>query len=222
MEELTIEELLNEYPYLKKMTEYTLFTSEEEVRKMRNGKVVKVGNTDVSCEFLNKILTDEEYYKYALNYFKNEIPSFRVSYIIAGDSGISIGYEKSEIIKGILNLVLTNQLKLEGEQSERYETLRKEISYEKFIEENKDSEYKISIDGVEYVITVKDIIDFINEDINNTEISQEHLTYASYKYFIANKIIDNYLVPDDIIEKLRDIRDFKTIDVQAINKHLTI
>ena len=220
MEELTIEELLNEYPYLKKMEEYTLFTSQTEVKKMRNSDTVKVGNNNVSIEFLKKVLNDEKYYEYCLRYFKNEIDSFQVTHIISGDAGVSIYYTKSEIIRGILNLILDNQLKLTSEELEKYENLRKEISFEKFIEENKDKEYNISIDGKEYVIPIENIITFLNDNVNNTLINQEHFTYASYRYFIDNKIIDNYLVPAEIIEKLEDIRDFKTIDVQAINKHL--
>ena len=126
MEELTIEELLNEYPYLKKMEEYTLFTSQDEVKKMRNSDTVKVGNNDVSVEFLKKVLNDEKYYEYCLRFFKNEIASFKVTHIISGDTGVSIYYTKSEIIRGILNLILDNQLKLTSEELEKYENLRKE------------------------------------------------------------------------------------------------
>ena len=56
MEELTVEQWMEKYPYLRNMAEYTLFTTREDVEQIRNGEKVKVNSEDVSIEFLKRIL----------------------------------------------------------------------------------------------------------------------------------------------------------------------
>ena len=36
MEELTVEQLMEKYPYLRKSAEFTLFTTREDVEQLRN------------------------------------------------------------------------------------------------------------------------------------------------------------------------------------------
>ena len=56
MEDLTVEQWMEKYPYLRDMAEYTLFTSKDEVEQLRNSEKIKVDSEEVSIEFLKKIL----------------------------------------------------------------------------------------------------------------------------------------------------------------------
>ena len=99
MEELTVEQWMEKYPYLRNMAEYTLFTTREDVEKLRNSEKVKINSEDVSIEFLKRILNNDFYFEYVSRYFNGDINNFAVCYIIGGDIGGSIYYKKSTIIK---------------------------------------------------------------------------------------------------------------------------
>ena len=87
MEELTVEQLMEKYPYLRKSAEFTLFTTREDVEQLRNSEKVKVNSENVSIEFLKRILNNDFYFEYASRYFNGDIDNFAVSYIIGGDTG---------------------------------------------------------------------------------------------------------------------------------------
>ena len=54
MEDLTIEQNIEKYPYLKDLTKYTIFTSKEDVEKLKNGDKINIDNQNVSIEFLKE------------------------------------------------------------------------------------------------------------------------------------------------------------------------
>ena len=99
MEDLTIEQNIEKYPYLKELAKYTIFTSKEDVEKLKNGDKINIDNQDVSIEFLKRILNNDLYFEYALKYFKGDINTFQVTYIINGDTGSLVHYKKNIIIK---------------------------------------------------------------------------------------------------------------------------
>ena len=55
MEELTVEQLLEEYPYLREVAECTLITTKKDVEQLENSEKVRVDSKDVSIEFLKRI-----------------------------------------------------------------------------------------------------------------------------------------------------------------------
>ena len=138
MENLTTEEWMEKYPYLKAIGEYTIFTTSDDIENIKNSEKIKIDNQEVSIEFLKRILKDDNYYDYATRFFNNEINKFCISYIIAGDTGGSIYYEKPQIIKGIEQLISLNQLVLEPEEKQKYrfelqdiESVAKSYKYKK-------------------------------------------------------------------------------------------
>ena len=52
MEELTVEQWMEKYPYLRNIAEYTLFTTSEDYEQLRKSEKVKINSTEVSIEFL--------------------------------------------------------------------------------------------------------------------------------------------------------------------------
>ena len=158
MEKLTIEKQLKKYPYLQRISDYTLFATKEDIDFIKNSKTIAVGDIDVYTEFLKRILEDDNYFEYACRYFYDATGKFIVSSIINGDLGVNIRYDKTTIINGIKELINTNQISLNTEEKERFEKLRSYISYDNFLEKYKNYEYKVLIDGVNYSIPFENMI----------------------------------------------------------------
>lgn len=233
MEDLIIEQNIEKYPYLKDLTKYTIFTSKEDVEKLKNGDKINIDNQNVSIEFLKRILNNDLYFEYALKYFKGDINTFQVTYIINGDIGSLVLYKKNTIIKAIEHLVSSRQIILNQVEQERLNGLRNSISFKKFLEKNKEDNYNIYIDGIEYFIPVEQIISFMqlpNKQFDNlcsnveiqeiNGVKREYFIYAAFNFFRENEILEEYLLPDIIIDHYNDINSLQKIDLQAINKHL--
>lgn len=233
MEDLTIEQYMEKYPYLKELAKYTIFTSKEDVEKLKNGDNIKIDHQNVSIEFLKRILNNDLYFEYALKYFKGNINAFAVTYIIEGDTGASIHYKKTTIIRAIEQLVSSGQIILNQERQERLNSLKNSISFKKFLEELKENNYNINIDGTEYSIPVKQLISFMqlpNEQFDNlcsnveiqeiNGVKREYFIYAAFNFFRENKILEECLLPEIIVDHYNEINTLQKIDLQAINKHL--
>lgn len=233
MEDLTIEQYMEKYPYLKEIAKYTIFTSKEDVEKLKNGGTINIDYQNVSIEFLKRILDNDFYFEYALNYFKGVRNAFAVTYIIEGDTGASIHYKKTTIIKAIEHLVSSGQIILNQVEQERLNSLRNSISFKKFLEEFKRDNYSINIDATEYSIPVEQIINFMqlpNEKFDNlcsnveiqeiNGVRREYFIYAAFNFFRENRVLEEYLLPDIIVNYYNGIKSLQKIDLQAINKHL--
>lgn len=233
MENLTTEQWMEKYPYLRKMAESIIFTTADDVHNMKNGEKISVNGQEVVVEFLKRIVQDSNYYDYASRFLNNEIASFGVCYIIGGDTGGTIKYEKSTLLEGIEQLITSGKLILKPEEHKRYEKLKNCISFEKFIEKINGNNYNIEIDGNKYSIPIERIISLMQlseEDFdrlcNSSEIKnidgipKEHFIYASYNFFRENKVFDGFVMPTNIKTRFKDIQSLQKIDLQAINKHL--
>lgn len=233
METLTLEESMEKYPYLKRMSEYTIFTTSDDIKNLKNGEKVQIGDIEISTEYLKRILQDEKYYNYAYHFFTNKASSFSVCYIIGGDTSGSISYKKSQIMKGIEKLISDGKIQLQPVEQERYENLKESISFEKFLKQNKENNYSILIDGNQYSIPAFQLISFMqlseevfhqicsNPDIQMIyDIPKEHFIYASYQFFKKNKVFEEFMIPSEIENRFSDIQSFQAIDLQAINAYL--
>lgn len=233
MEKLTIEKLLKKYPYLERMSDCTLFTTKEDIDFIKNSKIIVVGDIEVYTEFLKRILVDDKYFEYTCRYFYDATDKFIVASIINGDLGVNIRYDKTTIINGIKELIDTNQISLNTEMKERFEKLRSYISYDKFLKKYKNYEYKVLIDGVNYLISFENMMDLMRlsddnfneicrdkniKDING--IPKEYLIYATCKFLRENNIIDNYELPDNFVKRHNSLYSMQVIDLEAINKYV--
>ena len=233
MEKLTIEKQTKKYPYLQRMSDYTLFTTKEDIDFIKNSKTIVVGDIEVFVEFLKRILDDDNYFEYACRYFYDATDKFIVASIINGDLGVNIRYDKTTIINGIKELINNNQISLNTEKKERFEKLRSYASYDKFLEKYKNYEYKVLIDGGNYSIPFENMInlmrlndDKFNEichddnikDING--VPKEYLIYATCKFLRENNVIDNYELPDNYVKRYSSLYSMQVIDLEAINKYV--
>ena len=69
MEELTIEESLEKYPYLRKITESIILTTSDDMKNMDNGEHILFKGEDVLVEFLKRIIQDNNYIAYAKRWY---------------------------------------------------------------------------------------------------------------------------------------------------------
>ena len=224
------------YKKLKMMFPYNLFVNKEEYETLKNSQKIIIENQEVSIKILKKILSNDLYFEYALKTFQYKINFFRVSYDIddKDEDIMTISYNKTIIIKALEQLISSGQITLQSIEQQRYETLTNYISFSKMLEEYKDKKYHITIDEYDYSLPIEQLISFMQlsneqfdticsnidiKDING--IPKEHFIYAAYKFFKENKLIENFLIPNPIIERFRLIASCEKIDLQAINKHLT-
>ena len=80
MEELTIQQIMEKYPYLKKDSERILFVTMSEYEKLRKSETIELPSKreKVIVEILKRILNDDFYFEYASRYFSNQIDKFAV------------------------------------------------------------------------------------------------------------------------------------------------
>jgi len=233
MENLTNEQWMERYPYLRNMAEYTLFTTKDDVEQLRNSEKIKINSEDVSIEFLKRILNNDFYFEYASRYFNGDINNFAVSFIIGGDTEGSIYYKKTTIIKAVEQLILSGQIVLQPDEQQKLDSLKNSISFEKFLEKHKGNNYNINIDGSKYSIPIEQLVSLMQlpnerfDDLcSNTNkkningIPKEYFIYAAFKFFEENKVLEEYLMPDIVNNRYINIGSLQKIDLQAINKHL--
>ena len=99
------------------------------------------------------------------------------------------------------------------------------VSYDKYRENTQNNNYEVVIDGKNYTIPIALIYQFMclsdetfnnmisnNSNINGIPIS--HFLYAISKYFEDNKITENYLVNDDLKNRLKEIKSSEKVNVE--------
>lgn len=115
--------------------------------------------------------------------------------------------------------------------SEKYKFIMDSVSYEKFKEKTTNNNYEIDIDGKPYSIPVKLIYQFMDSNQESFDsilsngsdfngIPLDHFLYAVSEYYMVNNIEKNYLVNEELINRLKEIRSSEKVDVQMINKYL--
>ena len=92
MEELTIQQIMEKYPYLKKDSERILFVTMSEYGKLRKSETIELPSKrkKVIVEILKRILNDDFYFEYASRYFSNQIDEFAVWGVENGDTSFAL------------------------------------------------------------------------------------------------------------------------------------
>lgn len=234
MEELTIEQSLELYPHLKSLTDHYLFTTKQDIEQIKNGPQIEVYSEKIPVEYLKRILENETYLEYASKYLRNEINDFNVGYITNGDIGGVLRFKKGTMLKGIEKIIESKEIILTPETEKRYQSLKEEISYDKFKNEYFNKSYDVTADNYNYSIPINQLISIMelndeqfNDICTNNEIKtingipKEHFLYAALKFFYETKAAENFLIPDNITDNHETLRALQKIDIQAINQLLT-
>ncbi|MBR2840582.1 MAG: hypothetical protein IKF01_01785 [Bacilli bacterium] len=230
MEDLTVKEALEKYPYLKEFQENTIFTTKSDIEYIKSGEKILIDGTFIYKEFLRRIFTDDKYYDYAYRYLKGNIDSFSLGYIAYGDIVDQIRYSKRQIIQGLSIVLLRDEEQLNSECFDKYENLKKEASYKSLLEKYKNFKYDINIDSEEYSFNACDLIRFISLKDDDFEracksskingVKKEHFIYGALSFFKENNIIDEYLLSRSTLRHYDDIISNKKVDIETINQYL--
>ncbi|MBR4351201.1 MAG: hypothetical protein IKP98_03160 [Bacilli bacterium] len=232
MEELSIEQSLEKWPYLKNYEDENLFVTIKDFEKIKDGGLINVDeDCGVYIEFIKNILDNNIYFEYASKLFRGDIDYFSVIYIINGDFGEKISYTKPIIIEAIEQLVNDGMITLTEKEKERYEYLKSFISFDLFKEKVKDDKFDIEMDGNSYSIPANEIISFMELSDEEYEsvckqgtyngIPIEHFAYATIEYINANKLTKTRLLSKSFKKRYKSLKEYKDIDCQAVNQYLT-
>lgn len=234
MENLTIEQWLEKYPYLRKMQESILFIAMDLDEAYKSDEKIDIGTKEISINLLINLVQNDEYYTYVKKLFNDEIDEFQTRFIVAGDTAGGMSLNKVEIVKGLDLIMQMDELLFDDKALERYNEIRNKISFDKFIEKNQGNTYDIEIDGITYSISFEEIIDFMqipNDEFdkicNSNDIKmingmpKAHFAYAAYKFFRDSGAFCEYIIPSEIEDRFDSIKKSQKIDIEALNKFLT-
>ena len=110
------------------MLHNSLFISGEEYFSIKNSPSINIAGSNISTEFLKQILSNDKYYNYIEKYFNDEIDKIVLKY---NDSYLYLKYTKSQIIKAIQTLRITNEIVL-SDKLNRYRFLKQKILFSNF------------------------------------------------------------------------------------------
>lgn len=208
----------------RKINDRILALDEEKFNQYNQGEQIPLFSREFSVQLTKDILNDDQYNLYIERLFNDEIAMFIYGLNKNGDITKMTSLNKVQLIK--LFIKLNELYPLEGISLERFNKYLNSVSYENFINKYQNEIYTLNIDNNSYSYTVKDFISFLSIDddtlesrLNNGYYDEKFL-YALSKYFNDNKIIKHYLLPDQYIDRLRNVEYHKYIDFQAVNDFL--
>lgn len=233
-----MKELIEQYPYLERLCETFLFTTEEDIEFLHSSDKISIDNEKlrampISVPLLKRILTDSTYFEYAYKCATEEIDDFKIACIKHGDIGGSMSHNRVPLVLALEKLLETTDLEFSSSELERYHVLRDCLSLENFLDMHKDVNYSINIEGNVYEIPVCDIFSLLSMDYQSFSkvcsndvsmikgIPKEHFIYAVRDYVLRNKILERVILDDVMYDRFDDIDIHPKIDIQAINRYLT-
>ncbi len=230
-EDLTINELLEKYPYLQFTQKSTILLTEKDYKAYNASAKIKYNYTSsISIELLKDLILKDEFYDYVTRLLEGKLETIRICYIAQGDTLGRIELNKSEIAKALVKVF--NKDTLSEEIKTRLGFFENQVSFQKFQEDYASKLFNITIEDKMYTFKIEDFITFLtldtwefvhvclNEDIKVLKgVDKKYFMYALSKFF-SPLILDSYLFPEEFLKHLQDIKNYTLIDFQAVNKIL--
>ncbi|MGN1371217.1 MAG: hypothetical protein ACI4XM_02955 [Candidatus Coprovivens sp.] len=225
------EELIKEFPYFEKLLSSAIPVTEELFNFYKNDTKIQVDNSNISVQLLKDIISNEYYYEMAKKLFRDEMEDLNIYLIKYGDIFGSIQLSKSSIIEGLDTIMNQGLSSFDELAYRRYDELKQSISYDRFLEKNRNNNYNITIEETKYSIPIEQIISFLN--LSNEEFDQicksneikeingipkEHFVYAITKFFKEYKLLKSFQFPQSIIDKINAIDSLQKLDIEAVDK----
>ena len=224
-------EFIKQKEYIENLKKFTIITSKDDFDIICSNYII-IDNIKVPIEVIKRILNQSYYFDYTEKYLSDEIGQFKISCIddnnrICG----SIKLYKMTIIKAIEELLATSQIKPDVKQILKYFQLKGYLSYENFVKKYNSQTYNIIIENKNYSIPISNIISFmsmsddkldelikIENEYNIFILPLKYLAYASLNFFEDNSILENYFMPEIILKRYKELKNYEKIDFQSINK----
>lgn len=229
---LPVNRLFSDKKNILNLAKYSLIVSEEEYAYITSPPFIRVGQSNISINYLKKIISSPKYYGYINRFFVGNVSSFSISCLSKNEITKTLSFNKVTIIKAFAKAIEEKKLELSDSEKEKLAALKKAISKDAFIRTYKNQNISFVIDGVSYDISGERFIAlmaldedrFINicqnpniKSINR--IPKEHFLYALKVFFSENDFFKDYELPDSYAKRFDDITSCKYIDIQAINRH---
>ena len=181
-------------------------------------------------ELLEYTLNDEQTFKTLFNLFQN-VHKFK----IASDSSMddeTYEYEKIPFLEAIEVARDKGLIKLNRITYSRYKTLLDLISYGILKKQLQNKTIQAKVDGITYNIPANKIIEFLEldtktlDDYINTpnrkeSISKEAFLYIVRRFIIREKLMDNFIFPENIEKRITDIVNYEILDFESQNTYLS-
>lgn len=223
-----MKDILINNPQLEITAKSLIILNDEFYNLYKNDQTITIYHRSISIEFLYDLLINPEYQPYIDRLFDGEIKKIGYCLYINGDiTGIRT-FDKSDIIKGLVELNKNKPLK--DDVLNKFNKYLKLVDYEAFKRNEGDKNYSLNIDNVEHSYSVSEFIKFL--ELNEKEYNdffytgdiflKENFIFALVNYFKDNSILSNYILPDNILGRLRELNFNKKIDIEALNEHLEI
>ena len=224
-----VREAFEKYPYLKDLG--ILFVSQKEFEAFESGRKLRVDyGLSISEILLKEILSNDYYYSYVEDLFRSKKGEFAISFPIYGDTGTSIRYKKRDLMFGLIDYIDSNEIT--EEEQKRFKTLQSFATFQSMKDKYAEQVFPLKIDGIQYKIKGEDFIAVLslnadefddlcfNKDIKEFRgIPKEHLIYATGRFVKDTKINDEYILPEEVIDRIDDILSNQIIDLEAISFH---
>lgn len=230
MEEMTIIETLEKYPYLKDYLDKVIILSSGKFHSYENDIKVTKGKKKISLTLLKDLIESDKYYKYIEKLLVGELTELKITKLANGDLINGFNYSISTISKLLKVALSEHNLKFNDQEMLKCKKIFEATDLDKFKSDYKDKEYICKINNIEYKISTNDIINFMELKENEYNklclaqsikelygLKKEYFVYAVLHFFLDNKIKDKYDLPKNYLLRLHEIEDNKKIDIQSIN-----
>ena len=191
---------------------------------------IVTGQFQYSAELLEYTLNDEQTFKTLFNLFQN-VHKFK----IASDSSMdaeTYEYEKIPFLEAIEVARDKGLIKLNRITYSRYKTLLDLISYGILKKQLQNKTIQAKVDGITYNIPANKIIelleldtktldDYINTPNRKGSISKEAFLYIVRRFIIREKLMDNFIFPENIEKRITDIVNYEILDFESQNTYLS-
>ena len=191
---------------------------------------IVTGQFQYSVELLEYTLNDEQTFKTLFNLFQN-VHKFK----IASDSSMddeTYEYEKIPFLEAIEVARDKGLIKLNRITYSRYKTLLDLISYGILKKQLQNKTIQAKVDGITYNIPANKIIEFLELDTKNLDdyintpnrkgsISKEAFLYIVRRFIIREKLMDNFIFPENIEKRITDIVNYEILDFESQNTYLS-
>lgn len=184
---------------------------------------LEIYEREVSISLLKDLLGNPDYYDILNSIYEGTCPELE---IVCTDiiPPLKIVIPKKCLIAGFTYLNKHNML--DPKAKECYQKLNNKIPFANFLHLYEDQTFDITIDNINYHISISSIINFLslsskefrelctNKDITEINgIPKSHFIYTARTFEIS----DRYDIPDIIIENQNELRKFIIYDSEAIN-----
>ena len=204
----------------------------------------------VSVELLKRCLSVDAYYTLASKRMHENNPGGDIIDVqrlfYNSEDGIKDGkidfgggarasiYSKSDLVRGLTILEESGGLgELSDTERERLNEFRELTSPRSFVEKIHGTTYETEVDGKSVILPLDNIVTFLGlspEDLKRIcttdpdgrigQLSKTEFAYVASRYLKENRIVNNYVLPENIEKRIGLLTSGQYIDFSAVNKLL--